>query len=122
MDDEQFDIWLAQQIGMERSWRANHGQVNANDPDDLIAEFVMQELLRDAIFDVSQFLTWCARQVVRKDPKFQADYDSLQRMEDASDEFFDLHAKEMAARLNEVSKDLSYRRNPPAQPEDDDSL
>lgn len=112
MNEEQFDAWLARASEEERAWRV---QSEKADPDlltdDILAEYVIQEVLRDAIFDKVEVLHYCARVVLRAHPEMQEDYDNLMGADQSpSDEFFDLHAKEIAARLNEVSKDLSWRK------------
>lgn len=108
MNDDQYDVWLMNEVLLERQWRQKRGEVDL--PDEILAEHVMQALLRDSIYGCSPFIIYCTRRVSSRSPEMLIAYEQFRAGEDASEEFNDQLALEISARVNEILTELNRER------------
>ncbi len=115
---EDFDAWMDWWVHDMRRFRRDWP--NSGDPDaprQIIEEAVIQEILRDALFDCYPLMEFCIRKAVERDPdKFGMDYVTMKEGGDASDEFWDAWTIEFTARIHECIVQM----RPPYKPKQEE--
>lgn len=117
-EGKDFNGWLAWHVEYERESRRKYPNIGDPDaPRPLIEEAVMQEMIRDGLYNISPLMEFCMRKAVEHNPSLETDYIMVKAEGDASDEFWNAWTIEFTARINECLIQMRPKL-PPTEQED----